>query len=93
MTTNSIRNLYSTFRHNSGDKFGLGFGIRTERGTYDEIESIGTVGWDGAYYTRFFIDPSEELIGIFLSQCTGCWDQDHDVITKFRVAVFQSILE
>ena len=93
MTTNSIGNLYSAFRHNSGDKFGLGFGIRTERGTYDELESIGTVGWDGAYYTRFFIDPSEELIGIFLSQCSGCWGQDHDLITKFRVAVFQSILE
>ena len=93
MTSNSIGDLYSAFRHNSGDKYGLGFGIRTERGTYDELESIGTVGWDGAYYTRFFIDPEEELIGIFLSQCTGCWGQDHDLITKFRVMVFQSILE
>lgn len=93
MTSNSIDGLYSAFRHNSGDKFGLGFGIRTERGTYDELESIGTFGWDGAYYTRFFIDPSEELIGIFLSQCAGGWGQDHDLITKFRVMVFQSIIE
>ncbi len=93
MTSNSIGDLYSAFRHWSGDKYGLGFGIRTERGTYDELESVGTVGWDGAYYTRFFIDPDEELIGIFLSQCTGCWRQDHDLITKFRVAVFQSIIE
>lgn len=93
MTSNSIGDLYSAFRHNSGDKFGLGFGIRTERGTYDELESIGTFGWDGAYYTRFFIDPSEELIGIFLSQCAGCWGQDHDLATKFRVLVFESIIE
>ena len=92
MTTNSIGELYSAFPHNSGDKFGLGFGIRTERGTYDELESIGTFGWDGAYFTRFFIDPGEELIGIFLSQCGGCHGQPHDLAAKFRVLVFQSII-
>lgn len=93
MTSNSIGELYAPFRHGSGDKFGLGFGIRTERGSNDELESLGTIGWDGAMYTRFFIDPSEDLIGIFLSQCSGCYNQDHDLITKFRVLVFQSLIE
>jgi CubicO group peptidase (beta-lactamase class C family) len=93
MTSNSIGALYAAFRQKSGDKFGLGFGIRTERGTYDELESIGIFGWDGTYYTRFFIDPSEEIIGIFLSQCAGCWGQDHDLIAKFRVLMYQSLLE
>ena len=85
--------LYSAFPHYIGDKFGLGFGIRTERGTYDELESIGTFGWDGAYYTRFFVDPGEELIGIFMSQTGGGYARDHDLATRFRVLVFQSILD
>ncbi|MCJ7447685.1 MAG: serine hydrolase [Bacteroidales bacterium] len=72
-----------------GDKFGLGFGIRTERGVYDELESIGTFGWDGAFYTRFWVDPNEDLIGIFLSQVDNYWSEN--LIGKFRVLVYQSI--
>ncbi len=41
MTSNSIGDIYiwESFAHNGimGDKFGLGLGIRTERGTYDEL--------------------------------------------------------
>ncbi|MGA1978807.1 MAG: serine hydrolase domain-containing protein [Bacteroidales bacterium] len=93
MTTNSIGDLYifNPFKHNGimGDKFGYGFGIRTERGTYDELESIGTFGWDGAFYTRFWIDPKEDLIGIFLSQVDNYWSEN--LIGKFKNLVYQSI--
>ena len=90
MTTNSIGDLYSAFRIHSGDKFGLGFGIRTERGEYDELESLGIIGWDGAFYTRFWIDPREDLIGIFMTQ-TGNWNLD--LINKYRVLVYQAIVD
>lgn len=93
MTTNSIKDLYifNPFKHNGimGDKFGYGFGIRTERGEYDELESLGTFGWDGAFYTRFWVDPKEDLIGIFLTQVDAYWDEN--LIGKFRVLVYQSI--
>jgi CubicO group peptidase (beta-lactamase class C family) len=93
MTSNSIGDLYifNPFKHNGimGDKFGYGFGIRTERGVYDELESIGTFGWDGAFYTRFWIDPKEELIGIFLSQVDSYWNEK--LIGKFKNLVYQSI--
>ncbi|MCX6238006.1 MAG: serine hydrolase [Bacteroidia bacterium] len=93
MTTNSIGDLFifNPFKHNGimGDKFGYGFGIRTERGLYDEVESIGTFGWDGAFYTRFWVDPKEDLIGIFMSQVDSNWDEN--LIGKFRVLVYQSI--
>ena len=72
MTSNSIGDLYifNPFKHNGimGDKFGYGFGIRTERGIFDENESIGSFGWDGAFYTRFWIDPPENLFCIFMSE-------------------------
>jgi CubicO group peptidase (beta-lactamase class C family) len=95
MTSNSIGNLYifNPFKHNGimGDKFGLGFGIRTERGVYDELESPGSFGWDGAFYTRFWVDPKEDLFGIFLSQVDAYWDEN--LIGKFKVLVYQAIAD
>jgi CubicO group peptidase (beta-lactamase class C family) len=93
MTSNSIGNLFifNPFKHNGimGDKFGLGFGIRTERGVYDELESMGSFGWDGAFYTRFWVDTKEDLFGIFMSQVDSNWDEK--LIGKFKVLVYQSI--
>lgn len=89
MTSNSIGDLYSAFRPNSGDKFGYGFGIRTERGQYDELESLGILGWDGAFYTRFWIDPEEQLIGVFMSQAQDNWNSSF--VNKYRVLVYQAI--
>jgi len=91
MTSNSIGGLYSPFREHSGDKFGYGFGIRTERGTFDELESLGIYGWDGAFYTRFWIDPKEDLIGVFMSQMGAYWSKN--LINKYRVLVYQSIID
>lgn len=93
MTSNSIGDLYiwESFAHNGimGDKFGLGVGIRTERGTYDELESLGIYGWDGAFYTRFWVDPAESLVGIFMSQVDNNWDEK--LVGKFRILVYQAI--
>jgi len=91
MTSNSIGGLYAPFRYNSGDKMGYGFGIRTERGEFDELESIGIIGWDGAYFTRFWIDPKEKLVGIFLTQMKDYWQTD--LATKYRVLVYQAIVD
>lgn len=95
MTSNSIGDLYifNPFKHNGimGDKFGLGFGIRTERGVYDELESLGSFGWDGAFYTRFWVDPKEDMFGIFLSQVDSYWNEK--LIGKYKVLVYQSITD
>jgi CubicO group peptidase (beta-lactamase class C family) len=95
MTSNSIGNLYifNPFKHNGimGDKFGLGFGIRTERGVYDEAESLGIFGWDGAFYTRFWVDPKEDMVCVFLSQVENNWDEN--LIGKFRVLAYQAIAD
>ncbi len=48
--------------------FGLGFGVDGEKGPLKELSSIGQVSWGGFFYTEFFIDPKEELIGIFMAQ-------------------------
>jgi len=89
MTSNSIGNLTSAFPAESGDKFGYGFGIRTDRGTYDELESLGIYGWDGAFHTRYWVDPKEDLIAVFMVQSPG----DTKINTRFRVLVYQAIAD
>jgi CubicO group peptidase (beta-lactamase class C family) len=91
MLSNSIGDLYAPFRYNTGDKMGYGFGIRTERGAFDELESLGIVGWDGAYFTRFWIDLDEKFVGIFMTQMDNYWWAD--LATKYRVLVYQAIVD
>jgi CubicO group peptidase (beta-lactamase class C family) len=93
MTANSIgdEHIFRVRKHFGiiADKFGLGFGIRTERGVYDELESLGSYGWDGAFYTKFWVDPKEDLVGIFMTQMNS----DDNLISKFKVLVYQSIVD
>ena len=93
MTSNSIGELClpSNLRFTSGDKFGYGFGIRTERGVYDGPESIGAFGWDGALYTRFWVDPKEDLVGIFMSQVDNYWSENY--IGIYKALVYQAIVD
>ncbi len=48
--------------------FGLGFAIGLDRGISGRMHSEGTYGWGGMAHTGFWVDPQEELIGIFLIQ-------------------------
>jgi len=48
--------------------FGLGFGVVSEPRFLTELGSLGTYDWAGFYFTRFIIDPKEDLIVIFMSQ-------------------------
>ncbi|MFC1490279.1 serine hydrolase domain-containing protein [Candidatus Latescibacterota bacterium] len=88
MTTNQIGELYAPYIDNAGDKYGLGFGIRTERGPLSSVESLGILGWDGAHTTRFWIDPQENLIGIFMTQ-GGEWS----LLNYTRNLTYQALVE
>jgi CubicO group peptidase (beta-lactamase class C family) len=48
--------------------FGLGFMVNPDRGDSGSILSPGSFGWGGMAHTTFWVDPEEELIGIFLIQ-------------------------
>jgi CubicO group peptidase (beta-lactamase class C family) len=48
--------------------FGLGFAIGLDRGISGRMYSKGTIGWGGMAHTGFWVDPQEELIGIFMIQ-------------------------
>ena len=46
--------------------WGLGLGVVTAR--RDVADAPGRFGWDGAFGTSWWVDPTEELIGILLTQ-------------------------
>ena len=60
----------STFSENrfEGTGFGLGFSVITDPAAAQLPVSKGTYSWGGAASTYFWIDPAEELIGIFMTQ-------------------------
>ena len=46
--------------------FGLTFGVHGEPGDRGQLGSAGSYYWAGAYGTAFWIDPQENLIGVFM---------------------------
>ena len=50
------------------DGFGLTFRVIREPGLSGALGSSGEYSWGGAAGTRFWIDPEEELIGLYMIQ-------------------------
>jgi CubicO group peptidase (beta-lactamase class C family) len=71
---------------------GMGFGLGS-RVMLDTAESAGQgsdgeFGWAGAAKTYYWVDPAEDLVGLFMSQyMTGVLGPDRD----FRTLVYQAI--
>ena len=54
-----------------GHSFGLGFAVRTHQGIAPFMGSVGQFFWSGMAGTFFWIDPSEDLIAVFMMQGPG----------------------
>jgi len=54
-----------------GQGFGLGFQVRKEPGVAGEPGSVGEYTWGGFGGTFFWVDPKEDLIGIWMAQAPG----------------------
>lgn len=72
---------------NLGDKFGLGFGIRSEAGL-NELGNVGEYMWAGIFNTRFWIDPKEKLSIVFMGQIIP---RAPEIEAKIHAAVYQAI--
>jgi len=71
------------------DKFGLGFGIVTEKGAAKTPVSPGTFSWGGMFSSSYWIDPKEKIIAqFFLQQFPNSHGEIHD---KFKILVYQAI--
>ena len=73
----------------TGCGFGLGFAVVTDVAETNSLGSLGTYSWGGLASTTFWIDPTEELIAILMTQLIG----DSPFHAQFRVLTYQSIVD
>jgi CubicO group peptidase (beta-lactamase class C family) len=52
----------------AGEGYGLGVRVVTDHAKLGTMLSTGTYGWSGVYGTHFFVDPVEQVVGVFMSQ-------------------------
>ena len=70
MITNHVGDL-PVYIRGDGYGFGLGFSVLRDPGKAKEPLTPGSFSWGGAWGTIFWIDPAEQMIGIFMTQISS----------------------
>ena len=73
-----------------GHGFGLGFAVRTAAGEAPMPGSVGTLHWSGIGGTSFFVDPAEQLFGVFLAQAPN---QREHYRSVFRTLAYAALVD
>ena len=89
MTTNHIGDLGLIFGR-KGIGFGLGFAVVLNPGDVGEVSSAGEYNWGGAAGTRCWVDPQEQLIGLFMVQSIPHRTR---LAGDFKVMTYQALVE
>jgi len=76
--------------NDSGYGFGLGFAVALDSGAIGELSSPGEYNWGGAAGTGFWVDPAEELIGVFMVQSIP---HQTRLRYEFKNLVYQAMVE
>jgi CubicO group peptidase (beta-lactamase class C family) len=72
-------------------KFGLGFELTTERESFRVPLSEGSFAWSGYFGTTYWADPKEGIVAVLMTQKQP--NSFGDLTDKFRVLVYQAIIE
>jgi CubicO group peptidase (beta-lactamase class C family) len=85
MTSNHVGSLYNEGRTG----FGLGFEVVEHLGRAGRYGSEGAFGWGSAYYSNYWIDPQEDMLGLFLVQLVP--NGGLDLQAKFRTLAYAAV--
>jgi CubicO group peptidase (beta-lactamase class C family) len=69
-------------------KISAAFYVSGSPGEEGRLTSAGAYSWGGAFYTTYFIDPRENMIGIFMSQGLPI---ESSISERFKVLVYQAL--
>jgi CubicO group peptidase (beta-lactamase class C family) len=89
MTSNHLGDVPMGFGR-EGVGFGLGFAVALDQGEIGELGSAGEYNWGGAAGTLFWIDPQEQLIGLFMVQSIPHRTR---LGSEFKLLTYQAIVE
>ncbi|HYE53348.1 MAG TPA: serine hydrolase domain-containing protein [Chitinophagaceae bacterium] len=86
MTMNQVGDLGMWGGYN---KFGLGFGVATERSSAMLPVNEGTFDWGGMFATTYWVDPKENMVALFYRNIypTSHWNFGE----KYKILVYQAI--
>ncbi len=85
MSSNFVGNLYNEGRTG----FGLGFEVVEHMGRSGRYGSEGAFGWGSAYYANYWVDPQEDMLGLYFSQYLPY--TMNDLQAKFRTLAYAAI--
>jgi CubicO group peptidase (beta-lactamase class C family) len=74
-----------------GIGFGLGFSVMLDPARAGVIGSIGEHGWGGAASTMFWVDRSEELVGMILTQLMP--SSTYPIRRELKSLVYQALVD
>ena len=84
MTMNQIGDI-----SRGANKFGLGFGITTERGSAIMPTPEGVYEWGGMFATTYWVDPKEKIVALLYRQIFPT--SQSSLPNKFKVMVYQAL--
>ncbi len=85
-----IQDHLDTLYGNPGYGFGLGFQVLEDPGLVGQYGSPGLYSWGGAYATNYWVDPAEQIVGVFMIQLLPRGGLD--LADRFRTLVYQAIV-
>jgi CubicO group peptidase (beta-lactamase class C family) len=90
MTADHTTPIENNPRADSGYGFGLGFAVAKDLGMIGAPTSVGEFNWGGAAGTRFWIDPVEKFIGIYMVQILP---HPFSYGENFKIMSYQAIVD
>jgi CubicO group peptidase (beta-lactamase class C family) len=93
MTANHIGDRQVDIVVGPGYGFGFGYAVRKSIAGSFLPGSIGTFGWGGAAGTWFFVDPVEDLFGLFFTHVFGYqFSPTADLFLRFEKMTYEALL-
>lgn len=89
MSSDHLGDLPRTGVLQPGYGFGLTFAVNLGPGKLGQIGSAGEFNWAGAAGTIFWIDPAEQLVGVFMVQRFG---DNFRIANQFKQMVYAAIV-
>ncbi len=91
MTVDHLEDGMPTGFLQPGWGFGLGFTVKTRAGLDGMPGSVGNYYWYGIRGTSFWVDPEEDLIGVFMIQIRP--NEDITFRRQFKRLVYQALID
>lgn len=75
----------------AGHGFGLGVRVLRDPGLAGQLDGVGSFGWSGLANTDFWVDPANEVVGVFVTQLVAP-PPGVSVAQQFRNLAYQALV-